>query len=239
MKPKTVRSIAFTSVCVILGILISLQMKNVNLDNVSENNLADLQAKLIEYANKNDELSNRNAELYEYIRILENDKASGNAQIDSIIKEKERAAIFAGLREVRNYGILIKITCAEDTPVRDSVLRQFVNELRSLGAQAVAVNDERMVAMSEIRASGSSIIINGNGYNRQGKFEIKAITDPRNEANILSYLDSVRKSIVNDAQYQNDQYDIQFNAVPELTIPALSENSVAFKIDLLIPASQK
>jgi len=237
MKPKTVRSIAFTAVCAVLGILIALQMKNVNIDRISENNLADLQDKLIEYANKNDELSNRNSELYDYISILENGMASGNVQIDSIIKEKERAAIFAGLREVRNYGILIKISCAQDTQIRDSVLRQFVNELRALGAQAISINDERLVAMSEIRASNESIIINGNGYNRLDQFEIKAITDPDDEAYILSYLELIRKSVINDVQFQNDKYDILITALPELTIPALSEDSVAFKIDLLMPDS--
>ncbi|MDW7655743.1 MAG: DUF881 domain-containing protein [Bacillota bacterium] len=235
MKQTFLRTVAFTAVCIILGILISLQMKNVNLSNISENNIAELQNKLIDYINKNAELSERNADLYEYVRILENDKASGNAQIESIVREKERAAIFAGLREVRNYGIIIKISCGEGAEIKDSVLRQFVNELRNLGAQAVAINDERLVATSEIRSSGSTIIINGNSYSRQEPFEIKAITDPQNEKSIFDYLNSIKRAILADIQIQNDQYTIDFNAFPELTIPALSEDSVAFRIDLLMP----
>jgi uncharacterized protein YlxW (UPF0749 family) len=237
MKSNAFRSISFAAICMILGVLIAIQMKSVNLINLSQKNLDELQNKLIEYAAKNNELSNRNAELNQYIEILENDMASGNEQIELIVKEKERAAIFAGLREVNNYGILVSIRCAEGVEVRDSVLRQFVNELKTFGAQALAINDERIVAMSEIRASGPSIIINGNAYNRQGVFEIKAITDPQKEAYLLSTLDSLRKTIINDQQFQDDQYSIQFTAVQELTIPALSEDSTAFKIDLLIPAS--
>ncbi len=239
MKPNALRSIAFTVVCMLLGILIALQMKNVNLDNLSTTKLDELQNKIIEYANKNAELSNRNAELRQYLSILENDKATGNDQVESIIKEKERAAIFAGLREVRNFGIVVQISCAEGVLVRDSVLRTFVNELRALGAQAISVNDERMVAMSEIRASGdSAIMINGNAYNRQGKYEIKAIVDPQKETYMMSYLEQVRKSIINDAVFENDQYDIQIDPMQELTIPALSEDSLAFKIDLLTPTDQ-
>ena len=162
MKQKILRTAAFTIVCILLGILISLQMKNVNMSNITEDNIADLQNKLIEYINKNAELSERNADLYEYVRILENDKASGNAQIESIVREKERAAVFAGLREARNYGMIIKISVGEGAEIRDSILRQFVNELRNLGAQAIAINDERLVATSEIRNSGSQIIIHGN-----------------------------------------------------------------------------
>ena len=238
MKQAILRNIAFTAVCIILGILIALQMKNVNLNSISEENLAALQTKLIEYIDKNAELSARNAELYEYVRILENDKASGNAQVESIIREKERAALFAGLREVRNYGIVIRVSCGEGVEVRDSVLRQFVNELRNLGAQAIAINDERLVATSEIRNSGSQIIINGNGYSRIEPFEIKAITDPQNETSILDYLESIRTAILADSQIQNDQYTIEFLPMTELTIPALSEDSIAFRIDLLSGQNQ-
>ena len=235
MKQAVVRNIALTIVCVLLGVLIALQMKNVNLSDLREENIAELQAKLIDYINKNNELSERNAELYEYVQILENDKASGNAQIESIIREKERAAIFAGLREVQNYGIMITLQSGEGIDIRDSVIRQFVNELRNLGAQAIAINDERLVATSEIRSSGASIIINGNSYSRQDAFEIKAITDPKNETSILDYLETVKRAILADGQIQSDQYSIQIAPVPELTIPALKEDSIAYKIDLLMP----
>lgn len=235
MKPGIIRSVAFTVVCLFLGILIAWQMKNVNDDHISENNLEELQYKIIDYANKNAELNTRNAELYQYISQLENDYSAGNAYIESIIKEKERVATFAGLREVKNYGLTIEISCSPDSQVRDSVLRQFVNDLRALGAQALSINGERLVATSEIRATGSNIIVNGNGYNRQGRFIINAITDPDKEKYNLSYLETLKRSILADAQIRNDQYDIQIKANKELVIPALSEDSMAFKLDLLLP----
>jgi len=235
MKSKWVQYGAMTIICMVLGILIALQMKNVNENNVTADRLEELQYKLIDTANKNAELNTRNAELYQYISQLENDYAQGSASIETIIKEKERLAIFAGLREVKNYGIQIDISCSPESLIRDSVLRTFVNDLRALGAQAISVNDERLVATSEIRATASSIIINGNGYNRQGTFVIRAITDPSKEAYILSYLDTLKKSVLSDATLRNDQYEILFQAVKELTIPALSEDSLAFKIDLLMP----
>lgn len=235
MRQNVMRSLSFTVVCIILGILIALQMKNVNMSNITANNLTELQNKLIEYNDKNAELSNRNAELYEYITLLENGQASGNAQIEAIIREKERAAIFAGLREARNSGVAIRVSCAEGMDIRDSVLRQFVNEVRALGAQAISINGERLVAMSEIRASGSSIIINGNPYSRQAPFEILAIMNPANEASNLRYLGTVKTALLADPVIQNEGYDIQFDAMPEVIIPALSEDSIAFKIDLLMP----
>ncbi len=50
MKQNVVKSIAFAVVCMILGILIALQMKNVNSDNLTESNLAELQNRLIDVA---------------------------------------------------------------------------------------------------------------------------------------------------------------------------------------------
>lgn len=236
MKINAMRSIAFTIICMLLGILIALQMKNVNVDNVTEQRLEELLNNLVDYAQKNEELSKRNAELYSYIELLESDYATGNAYIETIIRERERAAVFAGLREVTNSGVILRISCAPDVMVRDSVLRQFVNELRAVGAQAISINDERLVAMSEIRASNQIIIINGNNYDRQSVFEIKAITDPAKEEYFMSYLNTVKNSVLTDLSA--DQYDISIQAVDELTIPALNEDSIAFKIDLLMPAAQ-
>lgn len=238
MKRNAFKSVAFAVVCLILGILIALQMKNVNSDNLSENNLAELQEKLIEYAQKNQELSERNAQLFDYIKLLEDETSAGSDQIKAIIAERERAAIFAGLREVRNYGIEIQVSCAQDIRVRDSVLRQIVNELRGLGAQAIAVNNERLVAMSEIRTSGDNIIVNGFAFTARGKFTIKAITNPKDEQYILAYLNDVSDSIKNSIQLESDQYNIQISALPELTIPALREDSPAFKLDLLIQSAK-
>lgn len=234
MKSNAFRSIAFAAVCMILGILIALQMKNVNSNNLTENNLAELQTRLIDIAKKNEELSERNTYLNDLVRLLEDDMATGSDQIEAIIREKERAAIFAGLREVKNYGIEIQISCAPDMKVSANVLRSFINELRGIGAQALSVNDERIVAMSEIRDSGDNIIINGNAFAARSRFTIKAITDPNNERYILDYLRDMRESIVRNIQNESFQYDIQINALPELTIPALSELSTAFKIDLLM-----
>lgn len=235
MKEKILRSAVITIVCIVLGILIALQMKNVNAAKVTGQNLTDIQTRLLEYASKNNDLSQRNTQLNAYISQLENVAKADNTAVDVIVREKERYAIYAGLREVKNYGVVVSIFCGADSQIRDSVLRQFINELRALGAQAIAINDERLVAMSEIRVSGAAIIINGNSYSRQGMFEIKAITDPKKENYVLSYLEAVNKSILSDAVLRNDQYEIGVKARPEVIIPALSENSIAFRIDMLMP----
>lgn len=233
MKTSFTRSAAITVVCVVLGVLIALQMKNVNATKLTENNLMEIQTRLLDYAQKNQELSQRNANLNLYISQLESSLKADNSAVDAIIKEKERYAVFAGLTEVTGPGLKITIVCNSDTQIRDSILRQYVNELRALGAQAISINQERMVAMSEIRVSGGSIIINGNSYDRQGVYEIKAIADPKKNDYFRPYLNGITDSILADAAVRGDQFEIDYEFTGEITLPALSEDSIAFRLDLL------
>ncbi len=55
-------------------------------------------------------------------------------------------------------------------------LLKLVNELNAAGAEAIAINDERIIATTEIRSAGNFIVINTNRYNTP--FEIKAIGSP-------------------------------------------------------------
>jgi len=86
MKTSTARSTAITIVCILLGILIALQMKNINNTRLTEQNITDIQNKLIEYANKNNELSQRNAQLQAYVSQLENSAKADNSAVDAILR---------------------------------------------------------------------------------------------------------------------------------------------------------
>ena len=44
--------------------------------------------------------------------------------------------------------------------VHDSDLRSVVNELFSAGAEAIAINDQRLVANSSIRCVGPTVLVN-------------------------------------------------------------------------------
>jgi len=53
---------------------------------------------------------------------------------------------------------------------------KVVNELRSAGAEAISVNEQRVISTSEIRCAGTTIFINGERVG--APFVIKAIGDP-------------------------------------------------------------
>ena len=69
----------------------------------------------------------------------------------------------------------------EYNSVTDNYLLVLINEIRASEAQAISMNGERIVAMSEIKMTNDKIsprIIVVNGRQMQAPFVIKAIADP-------------------------------------------------------------
>jgi len=62
--------------------------------------------------------------------------------------------------------------------IHDQDLRIILNELKKGGAQAISINGERIMPMSEQVCAGPTILINKNRYT--APYIIKAIGDPDN-----------------------------------------------------------
>ncbi len=91
--------------------------------------------------------------------------------------------VIAGLTDVTGPGIIIKM---DDAPARvnypmefliihDSDIKLILNELKIAGAQAISINDERVMATSEQVCAGPTILINKNRY--PVPYTIKVIGD--------------------------------------------------------------
>ncbi|HHV42230.1 MAG TPA: DUF881 domain-containing protein [Clostridiaceae bacterium] len=235
MKIRFRHSVFVIILCIALGVLLALQMKGLNRKSVTRDSLQELQNSVIEFQKKNQDLDRRNNQLQDYIRTLENElSGTETGALARIIEEKEQYAIFAGLRKVENEGLVITLTAKAPARMRDSVLRQFVNELASLGAQAVSINGERKVATTEIRANDDQIIINGVRFDRGGNFEIRAIVNPDTiEDYIIPYLENVRTVILRELE--GESWDINIKHEKKVVIPALREDRISYQNDLLVP----
>ncbi len=102
-----------------------------------------------------------------------------------------KAEMFAGLTDVEGAGIIVELRDSSSTQsgtvdgfvmdssfgiVHDDQILMFLNELRASGAEALSLNDERIVAMSEIRCAGPTVSVNNT--KKGTPFVIKAIGDP-------------------------------------------------------------
>ncbi len=178
---KTVRNIAITAVCVLLGIFISIQYKSLSANNAApssnEDRLASLQAQQLRLIQENENMRSEKEDLEKKISELEN--ATNDEQIDSLRRELDNIKKFAGTTTVAGRGIYLSITINEQ--MREATLQRhllkIVNELKASTAQAISFNGERLTAMTEIRAAGEYVVINGRQHSQP--FEIYAIGNPQ------------------------------------------------------------
>ncbi len=112
-------------------------------------------------------------------------KASpGTNTSNSLKNELDSLKFISGLTDVTGDGVVITLNDAENPDpasqmnyiIHDYEVYGIINDLRDAGAQAIAINDERLIATSEQICTGPTIKINKNRY--AVPFEIKAIGDP-------------------------------------------------------------
>ena len=99
----------------------------------------------------------------------------------------------AGLTEVKGPGVTIEMNDAKkEVPsgqdpnlfiIHDDDVLAVVNELLASGAEAIAINGQRVVATTEIRCAGAVIMINGVRF--APPLKIQAIGDPETLHNAL------------------------------------------------------
>lgn len=178
--------ITITIICFILGLMLTMQLKTVQVNEDKTNTRAsEVQAQYAElkknYDAKLSEIEELNKVLDEY-RKAETDEET----VELLKAELKKAQQDAGLTNVRGTGLTVVMEDSladlgtgidlNNYLVHDEDILKVVNELKSAGAEAISVNDQRMISTSEIRCAGTTIFI--NGVRIGAPFTIKAIGDP-------------------------------------------------------------
>lgn len=191
---KKVISLTIGAICFILVLAIVIQVKTIKNTNsivnykLSNNN--DLRDDLLRWKEKYDSV---NTEVTKAEKKLEETRqlAIQNSP-DSIKKEQElninNTAL--GLTDVSGQGVIVtlkdnqgvtneNIGITDDIRsylVHDANLREIVRKLKISGAEAISINDERIVNDTSIICSGNVIRVNDKKVS--SPFEIKAIGSP-------------------------------------------------------------
>ena len=116
------------------------------------------------------QIEENNKKKEEYLRsyIASND----NRKLKELWDSLNYAKLVAGLTDVQGPGIVIKLDDAkvrktEDVSlliIHDADIRIILNELKKAGAQAISINGERLVSISEQICAGPTIRINKEVY---------------------------------------------------------------------------
>jgi uncharacterized protein YlxW (UPF0749 family) len=226
---KIARNLAMMTICMLLGIMLALQYKSVDYNQ----SMASLENKRLEEL-KEDVIKLQKNELQErYLKLEEENqtfarvKAGDSEAVQQLKNNLLKARIFAGLETVRGAGIIVTLDNNEFIHVADYDIMNVVNELRASGAQAISVNDERIVAMTEIREAGQYIVINGKQF--RAPFVIKAIADPDNLERALSMIDGVVDNL------EDDGLKVSIKKSDELIIYKFVDDGTSIRTDLLTP----
>ena len=158
--------------CILLGIMVGLQYRaqeskgSLQIDD--RRKLAELVRTMESERNKmSKELKETRAQM------VEMEEASGKRELVSkqLQDQLVRSRIEAGLTGMKGPGVVISMNDSPRTApatednyfyiVHDVDLTALVNELWAAGAEAVCVNDQRIVTRSSIRCVGPAVLVNG------------------------------------------------------------------------------
>jgi uncharacterized protein YlxW (UPF0749 family) len=133
-----------------------------------------------------DQLKDRIVALRDQIQTLEGESAGSQTALRTLNDELERARIAAGLIPLTGSGIVLKLEDstqpvppdgnAADYLVGAADLRTVVDQLWLSGAEAVAINDERVVGSTAIIDIGGSVLVNAAYL--AGPYQVSAIGPP-------------------------------------------------------------
>lgn len=165
-----------------LSLLLVAQLKSVSnteevIQGKRENELADT---LVNLQSKYDDLKEKYDESQEIVKEYKTNSATNDTLIKSMNDTIENLSIRAGSTDLIGEGVIItltdgdKATLTNSNPlVHDSDILTVVNELQAAGAEAISVNNQRIISTSSIRCVGPVIQVN---YQKVASpFTIKAI----------------------------------------------------------------
>lgn len=189
---KIVLSVIIGIICVVLIATILVQFKTVEETDVTAIETmreAELRTALSEWTTKYDEASAQLEETNNRISEYEQ-KANDEQETKNLVEsELQQTNMILGKTDVKGPGVIITLEDG-DREIIASDLVDLVNELKYAGAEAISINDSRIINTSEIAEINNSYIIVNGAKRIASPYEVKAIGDQTYLTSILSLKDS-------------------------------------------------
>ena len=166
-KGKIAMTITIGIACFALVTVMMMQFKVVNetdiaaIENMQE---TELKTELANWKTRYEEIDAQYQETIQRIDEYKNDEESSNEASQLVKEELDQTNTLLGLTDVHGEGIVITLKSAEDTSaITADDLLIIVNALKFAGAEAISINDERIINATDIVyiTAGSFIKING------------------------------------------------------------------------------
>ncbi|MBP7175301.1 MAG: DUF881 domain-containing protein [Thermoclostridium sp.] len=188
MVPQKTKGVLFL-VFLFFGMLLTMQFRTILF---AQQQTARGQTSLQTLSAELEQVRKDGNDLQEQIRIMEEEYnklidqwgQNDNPMLNELLQQRKEAQLYSNMTDVKGSGVIITLN---DAPARTEVdpseliihdmdILEIMNELRFAGAQALSINDERILATSKQFCAGPTILINRNRY--PVPYIIKAIGDP-------------------------------------------------------------
>lgn len=228
---KFFKEASLTIVCLLLGIVIAMQYRSVKINNslavYEQQRSSDLITDLLREQENNEQLQKRIDELQAELEELRTGSNNELGKVQDLRDTILELQILAGKKTVKGKGVIVTLDSIGNSHVDDSNILAVLNELRAADVQALAVNDERIVATSEVRQAGSYMTVNGRKL--LPPYIIKAIADPEKLERSLG----IMGGIVEMLKYYNLKVEVKQEE--NIIIPAVRDDGTVLRYDLLTP----
>jgi len=145
---------------------------------------------------------------------------------DSELKEElDMARVLAGVTELSGPGVEVTLNDSNislkpgDNPnlyvLHDEDVLRVLNEIRAAGAEAISINGQRLLANTEIRCTGPTIVLNKN-KRLAPPYVIKAIGNP----DTLEGSIKMKGGVAETLQFWGIQVGVK--KIPQVTVPPYS-----------------
>lgn len=228
--------------CAILGALIGLSFKTQNTIRQTRVPASNYQGLVQEYLTLKTNMGNNVSLQQKTIQNLQSTnerlvkQISTGGGLSKVLADELKLANFqAGLTPVQGPGLVVTLTDSKmqiaNAPasalpipgapnlIHDTDLNQTVNELKAAGAEAIAINNQRLVGMSPIRCAGPTVYVNNTP--QTPPYAIRAIGDPATLETAMNLPNGVA-----DGLRRMDPAMIRMQKAARVVIPAYSGASV-------------
>ncbi len=189
-------SIGATALILTTVLLIQFKtVKETDITAIETMREAELRTELSSWKSKYDEIATKLQETEDKISNYRNDIENNQKNSELLSEELAETEKYLGYTDVKGEGLTITLDDTDYKQVQSSDILLLVNELRLAGAEAISINDERVVSTTEIANVDTRFVI-VNGKRVVAPFTIKAIGDKKYLESAISikggYVDEIK-----------------------------------------------
>lgn len=194
---------AIALVCVVLGVMLAVQFRTTQdvRTSIPYQRVEDLSRRLSLSEKERDALAKEVHQLRQSTTL-----GVGTEELQAV-------KMAAGLLAVQGPGVIVTIDDSKRPSkpgenanlyiIHDDDILKVINELSASGAEAISINEQRLVATSEIRCAGPTLSVNNVRYSPP--YEIRAVGDPKTLENALK----MRGGVIETLQFWGIQITIK------------------------------